>query len=211
MCEVIPTQCEIDFEHQVSPFGGQGKASHTDIMVIWDKAAVAVEAKFTEGQYELVDTWLGDNPTQNRRDVLNGWVQAISSITGKRPDGNSLRQMTYQALHRIASVQDKHGRRKAVIYLVFRQDNRAKDYYCTMLSRIAKGFGIEGHIDFAVLSVQVTPSDEYQHLITAWKQTRQYDQQFLKRLLLTRRLMQFGDGTFKTIKEGERVGTPDAP
>jgi hypothetical protein len=36
-----PTECEIDYEHQVGPFGGLGKASHTDIAqpFVWRRKA----------------------------------------------------------------------------------------------------------------------------------------------------------------------------
>jgi hypothetical protein len=62
----------MSFEYQVPPNRGRGKASHSDLMIGWDRAAAAIEAKWTEPEYELVSEWLGAKPTRNRKEVLSG-------------------------------------------------------------------------------------------------------------------------------------------
>ena len=62
----IPGDATLTFEFTVSPSMGNGKASHTDLMVQCPLAAIAIEAKYTEGPYPTVADWLGDLPTENK-------------------------------------------------------------------------------------------------------------------------------------------------
>lgn len=207
LCDALgwtaPTSCQIDFEHQVSPFAGEGKPSHTDSMITWRASAVAVEAKFTEGRYETVGQWLGENPTVNKRDVLNGWVEKIASVTGHSPVPAELDSITYQALHRVASVCSKEAERRAVLYLVFSYEGKGDGYYHDLLSRIRYGFCTDAHLRMGVVSVQVVPTVGYKSLIDEWTCTRQCDKGKLRTLLLTGQLVMFNNVRFQVIGEGE--------
>src|SRR5207247_11173459 len=65
---------EMHFEYEVPVQRGRGKSSYTDLMVLSEEVAVAIEAKFTEPRYESVDKWLGPTPTANRREGSEGWL-----------------------------------------------------------------------------------------------------------------------------------------
>src|SRR5262249_12519814 len=93
MLEEILARCgfaersTLHFEFQVAPPKGQGKASHTDLMVCTQTGCMAVEAKWTEPPYETVDEWLkgssqpGDEGRDNRREVLSGWLSLLQRMT----------------------------------------------------------------------------------------------------------------------------------
>src|SRR5712691_8249625 len=72
---------ELHFEYEVPVQRGRGKSSYTDLMVLGNDVAVAIEAKFTESRYESVGTWLGRAQTTNRGEVLDGWLRAIEAVT----------------------------------------------------------------------------------------------------------------------------------
>ena len=214
LCDALgwtaPASCQIDFEHQVSPFAGEGKPSHTDLMISWRGSAVGVEAKFTEGRYRTVREWLGEALTVNRRDVLNGWVEKIASVTGHSPTPAELDSMTYQALHRVASVCDKEAERRAVLYLVFSYEETGDGYYDDLLFRIRHGFRTDPHLRMGVVSVQVVPSDGYRSLIDEWTRTKQCDKTRLRTLLLSGQLMMFNNVRFRLVGEGEKANSGEA-
>ena len=55
--------------------GGQGKASMTDLMITSTSHAIAIEAKWTEGQPETIGHW---RISENRNKVLKGWLKYIT-------------------------------------------------------------------------------------------------------------------------------------
>lgn len=103
---------------------GKGKASMTDLMIITENHAIAVEAKFMEckdNHYKpLVEKWLNDAPKgytneyqkkihENREKVINGWLKYINDYLEHIKDYNKLREdkvlsIPYQLVHRIASA-----------------------------------------------------------------------------------------------------------
>lgn len=159
---------ELFFEYPVPVGKGRGKASMTDLMIITDKHAIAVEAKWTECKepYEpTIKDWLDENQEtkDNRENVLNSWIEYInryfekqdSSIGEIDADKIADTAIPYQLLHRIASAcasacpmadktEGKEERTKvaAVIYQLFYSDeslqNSAGGKNSTL--EVAKGF-----------------------------------------------------------------------
>jgi hypothetical protein len=104
-------------EYRVDTQAGTGKPSQTDVMLISGDRAIAVEAKWTEPEYDSVDTWLkagGDN----RASVLEGWLGPMAPHCGGELGIDSVRQVTYQTVHRAASACVA-GRKPGIAYLVF--------------------------------------------------------------------------------------------
>lgn len=66
----------LDFEHDVRPPKDAGRASCTDVMILTDHVAIAVEAKYTEPQDETVRDWLGGQP-MSKLTRLNRWLGLI--------------------------------------------------------------------------------------------------------------------------------------
>lgn len=95
---------DLHFEFKVRSPRGQGKASQTDLMVMTAAGCMAVEAKWTEPPYDTVAAWLGDSPTDNRLEVVRGWLDLIGSRIGTTPPLDAVRAITYQTIHRAASA-----------------------------------------------------------------------------------------------------------
>ena len=65
---------ELRFEYEVPVQRGQGRASCTDLMIVTDRAAMAIEAKYREPRYPTVPQWVEDGNSEKRREVLEaGW------------------------------------------------------------------------------------------------------------------------------------------
>jgi hypothetical protein len=156
---------DLHFEYAVPVAGGRGKASYTDLMILAEGIAVAIEAKFTEPPYESVDSWLGLSPTPNRRAVLDGWLGVISRVVGGPIEAGSVMDLPYQMIHRTASVCSLDVPRRHVVYQVF---GETPPYYVEHLQRFATALGGCDRIGLAVLGCPFRPSTVYRELAASW-------------------------------------------
>lgn len=161
-----PSDTEMHFEHEVPVQRGRGKSSFTDLMILADDVAVAIEAKFTEPRYESVATWLGGTPTTNRVDVLEGWLCAIEAAAETSISRDAVREIPYQLIHRTASVCCVGRRERLVVYQVF--GDSPADYYAEDLGRLAAAIGAPGRIAFVVLGCAYQSTDTYAQLTGRW-------------------------------------------
>ena len=64
------------FEYPVPVNGGKGKASMTDLMILADNYAIAIEAKWTEckHKYEVIGDWENSGDAVNHKKVLKDLI-----------------------------------------------------------------------------------------------------------------------------------------
>lgn len=161
-----PDHAEMHFEHKVPVQRGRGKPSYTDLMLLADDVAVAIEAKFTEPRYESVGTWLGPAPTTNRRDVVEGWLRAIGAVAETSILRDAVTDVPYQLIHRTASVCCVSRRKRFVAYQVFGDVPAA--YYAEDLGRLAAAVALRDRITFLVLGCAFRPTEAYAQLEARW-------------------------------------------
>ena len=159
-------QAELHFEYEVPVQRGRGKSSYTDLMILGDDVAVAIEAKFTEPRYESVETWLGPEQTTNRADVLDGWVRAIEAVTEAAIDRDVVRKLPYQLIHRAASVCCVGRPKRAVAYQVFGE--APGSYYAEDLRRLASVMVPGDRVSFYIVHSTFQPSAAYAQLVERW-------------------------------------------
>ncbi|MHC1729807.1 MAG: hypothetical protein AB9866_28020 [Syntrophobacteraceae bacterium] len=101
----LPSESELHFEFTVDPPQGRGKASHTDIMIRSGPHALAIEAKWSEPRYQVVRDWLleGNDP-ENRRQVLEGWLDLLQSKATWDLRIEAFSKAVYQMVHRASSA-----------------------------------------------------------------------------------------------------------
>lgn len=124
---------ELAFEYPVAVRRGRGKASYTDLMVIANQAAVAIEGKFTEPPYETVAAWLRSPAEPNRAEVLNGWLGLIADVTSRTLSLAAVADLPYQLIHRTASVCAVERPNRAVVYQLF---GHVPEYYQQSIERL---------------------------------------------------------------------------
>ena len=189
-----PESCVLEFEYQVLPDQGRGKASHTDVMFSWDDTCVGVEAKYTERPYETVHKWLAQGKNrQNRESVLSGWCNRISRVTEKTVSLSAVGDATYQMIHRIASTCSRHEPQKNVIYQVFSPTVENLSYYHTHLSRVRKIMGASPNLKLLLWVIDIVPSALYAEMTARW----QKDQSLQCRGEVIRGLFEGGLMTFR--------------
>ena len=161
-----PNHAKMHFEHAVPVQRGRGNSSYTDLMILAEDIAVAIEAKFTEPRYESVGTWLGRALTPNRRDVLEGWLRAIEAVAETSIPCDAVTHLPYQLIHRTASVCCVSRRKRLVVYQVFGDPPAA--HYAEDLGRLAAAIDVRDRITFLVLWCPFRPTDAYARLETRW-------------------------------------------
>lgn len=157
---------ELHFEYEVGVRRGRGKSSYTDLMILGDDVAVAIEAKFTEPKYRSVSTWRALGQKKNREDVLDGWIQAIEAVTESTIDREIVNGLPYQLIHRTASVCCVKRRKRFVVYQVF--GGSPAPYYIEDLRRLASAIATRDRVSFVVVGTAFHPTTAYAQLVTQW-------------------------------------------
>lgn len=156
----------LHFEYAVPVQSGRGKASFTDLMILTGNTAVAVEAKYTEPEYQNVGKWLGGESVGNRADVLKGWLDLINATTEASLTPESVSVLPYQVIHTSASACYPRKAHAALVYLVFHAD--VPDHYATHLSAFAALLPDHTRFSLHLVSCAIKGSEAYGAHTSRW-------------------------------------------
>jgi hypothetical protein len=184
-----PTDTELHFEYEVPVQAGRGKSSYTDLMILGNDIALAIEAKFTEPRYESVATWLGRAKSPNRADVVDGWIRAIETVTQASIARDAVRELPYQLIHRTASACCVSRRKRCVIYQVF-GDSLGR-HYADDLEQLVSALRTGDRISFLVLRCAFGLSTKYAQLKARWDADERNLSDAVREALLAGPLMEF--------------------
>lgn len=186
-----PQDATLAFEYTVSPTRGRGKSSHTDLMIRASSVAVACEAKYTEPDYDLVATWLGDSPSKNRESVLGSWLDMINSAIGCDLRIQQVGGITYQLIHRTASVCSVQASERAVIYHCF--DLSDGHCYENQLRQLSGLIAAPKKLKFSLFATTILKSQAYVQMQKEWQAKASSDFSVpVRKLLIDRTLATFG-------------------
>lgn len=118
--QVHTGEVKLYFEFQVASFG-RNKPSHTDLMILTDQVAIAIEAKWSEGQYDSLSKWFAKDPSDNRKTVISHWLNLISQKIGCVPCREDLNEVIYQMIHRTASACSFPAKKPILVYQSFEE------------------------------------------------------------------------------------------
>jgi hypothetical protein len=164
----LSNSVQLDFEHKVPVQQGSGKSSCTDLMILSDGIAVAIEGKFTELRYKDVRTWLGQFPSQNRTDVLSGWLDLLGrSVNGDFSIDNFF-NLPYQLIHRAASACYAGAKERWLVYQIFDATSENCQLYINDLSNLKSLVGMESGLRFCLVACTLMRSDQYANLEAMW-------------------------------------------
>ena len=168
-CVDFSDQIQLHFEYRVPAQAGRGQASCTDLMVISNSIAFAIEAKYTEDPYETVSKWSRSSNVQNREDVLGGWLSLIQSVTEVSLTFDDICSLPYQLIHRTASVCNVPATSRYIVYQIFEPNK--EDYYSERLQKLASllgGIGGGSPLSFVLMISPFEPLEHYQELLDLW-------------------------------------------
>lgn len=184
----------LSFEYQVIPPYGRGKASHTDLMLTWDNYCAAIEAKYTESEYDTVGKWLEKGNRENRLMVVKGWCKLLAENTGSDLTIDDVKKINYQLLHRAASACSFENRTQYLIYEVF-QDEGARQEKVDYQGKIKELLSLlkPNSIYGFVMKIPIKSSAEYEELKNQWRNGSRHLSREVLMGLRSGRLMDFGE------------------
>jgi hypothetical protein len=157
----------LSFESAVPVQQGHGKASFTDLMITTTNSAVAIEAKFTEPEYENVRSWLRMPPEDNRMHVRLGWMKLINKTTGAKLEHDKIVDLPYQLIHRTASACFLVKPYRRVVYLIF--GTQPVCQYADDISLFSRVLGVTSAIQIHLLRCQFKKLPVYEDLERCWR------------------------------------------
>lgn len=196
---VAPAEVELRFEHPTPVRHGRGKPSYTDLMIVGEKVAVAIEAKFTEPRYETVGEWLGGTPSSNRTAVLGGWLSHINDATGGHCTRESVGEVPYQVVHRTASVCAMNRPDRVVLYQVFKSP--LPSFYADDLRTLIRQLPNGSSLSAWVQSCPAHPLPEYQEVLARWDGGSRDVAADVRRLLVEDRLFEVSAGAILEVRQ----------
>lgn len=161
----VSTEVEVQFEFQVAPPVGKGIPSHTDVMLLSDTGALAVEAKWTETRYDTVGKWLqkGSN-LQNRQAVIQGWLGMLQPYARRRLELQDMLNSVYQMVHRAASACS-FDRKPKLAYLQFtplpNQSTANVQQLADDLSQLHSIMGVPDRFPFYLVEMEAKATEAF--------------------------------------------------
>ncbi|MGV7223183.1 MAG: DUF6946 family protein [Nitrospinales bacterium] len=177
------------FEYRVNVQKGVGNPSHTDLMLIIDKAGIAIEAKYTEPRYATVKKWRNDS--ENRRNVLEGWLNLIGSVTGESATIEAVDDIEYQLIHRLASVCHLKVKNRILVYQLFDSDDVKMGGYLSDLSKLKQIMSF--NFDCFLINIPIIKSDSYAVLQRRWDNRERKMSEDVLKVVRDEDLIHFGD------------------
>lgn len=169
---------DLHFEYTVHPPIGEGKPSHTDLMVCEGSSCMAVEAKWTEPPYPTVGNWLGpkDGRTTNRKNVLAGWLSLIQPFASTELTEESVEPITYQTIHRAASACAT-SERPQLAYLQFVSERHGdavtREKRLADLNRLRSALGRHDGFQIRLIEIDIEPTLAFEQLARLPKGSKQ--------------------------------------
>lgn len=198
----MPPDSALHLEYTVAPPKGNGKPSHTDLMIKSGDSALAIEAKWTEPRYETVGDWLkkGTN-RQNRDNVLSAWLGLLQKHVKPTLNVEVFSDIVYQMLHRAASACSA-GRNPKLTYLLFKPspDPKTADIRTIRddLTNLWKILGNPSTFPFYMVVVQLSPMDAF-HSISSLPKGNEATHEAVRDALYNERLFDFSENEIYTI------------
>lgn len=183
------------FEHETPVKKGVGKPSCSDLLISTNDSSILIEAKRTEGYYEKVGSWVGNN--KNRNDVLSGWIEYINDCTHSDFTKDHSMNFPYQMVHRIASACALKKKNTNVIYLGFDLNDRMVDYYKNNLNAIKHL--LNGSVHMYLITYSLIKQKEQMRLESEWERGARNLSVNVKEGIIKDELMDFNDRKIEKI------------
>jgi hypothetical protein len=206
----FPATYDLFLEYTVGPFGGRGKASHTDVMLTAGKDySLAIEAKWTEPMYEDVKDWpkKGATKTPNQKAVLKGWLDVLAKRLNCSLDVSSFDGIVYQMIHRAASAAFTSDSPRLAYFLFKPSPDSGSAMPDAILGKLEDLWTLLGKPEkfpFYVVEIETTPTEDYTPLRSLAKGEGATAEAVVAALRDSNPLFKFGGRTIRQV--GQEIG-----
>jgi hypothetical protein len=192
----------VAFERTVPSPQGEGRPSHTDAMVLSDKRALAIEAKWTEPRYETVAARLSrkDSDSRDSKEFVGGWLELLQPHATKALYLDDFSTCVYQVVHRAASACAL-GRAPSLAYLHFVPATKGaatSEQYLNDLSQVHALLGSPADFPFYFIELSMQPTKAFQ-AIEHLKKGDAKTGRMVRSALLASALFTFGEPSVRQI------------
>lgn len=166
-----PIGSTVHFEYRVpSPKQG-GNPSQTDVLLMSDTKVWAVEAKWTEPQYETVAKRIAkpESDGADPKETVMGWLNYIQPFSERDLRLDDFEDVVYQALHRAASacwVATERQLRPELVYLHFHPSNlrisATTEQYVEVLRQLHELLGSPSALKISVVEIPIKPTTAFE-------------------------------------------------
>jgi hypothetical protein len=136
-------------------------------MVKGQADTLAIEAKWTEQRYETVGDRIGRENTENRRQVMTGWLDLLQPHAARVLHVDDFHYAVYQMVHRAASACYK-AERPQLAYLHFTPDPSGKGatsaQYQSDLEHLQELLGNPAKFSFHLIEVEIRPTAAFEQI-----------------------------------------------
>jgi hypothetical protein len=155
--ELIKEDCDVCFEYPVKSITN-ATSSYTDVMLISETTAVAVESKWNES----IEFLCKDHKAKRKDKVQQHWINIISGYLNKEFTLKQFENIEYQLLHRVASACYLGKPNCKIVYQIFYTDSRKDDF----INEIVKLIQLidDSRIEFYIDSIQIKFMQKYLNL-----------------------------------------------
>ena len=155
--ELMIEDCDICFEYPVKSINN-ATSSYTDVMLISENTAIAVESKWNES----IEFLCKDHKAKRKDEVQQHWINIISGYLKNEFTLKQFEDIEYQLLHRVASACYLGKQNCKVVYQIFYTDTR-KDDFINEILKLIQLLG-DPRIEFYIDSVQIKFKEKYYSL-----------------------------------------------
>lgn len=204
----LPADMSVHFEYQVKSPRRNGTPSHSDLMLLSESSAAAVEAKWTEPRYPSVEKRLAkklksddEAEAQDPRDFVEGWLELLGPYCAKPLLLDHFSSAVYQTVHRAASACAL-SRSPTLVYIHFttpgaHRSKKYPDHYYKDLKYLHDLMGNPADFPFYLVEIPVEPTRQFiaiQNLTKGLEQTHREVRSAFSGILFN-----FGDPRIRAI------------
>jgi hypothetical protein len=213
----LPADVSVHFEYQVKSPRRNGTPSHSDLMLLSESSAGAVEAKWTEPRYPDIAKRLtrkarsdDEANVQDPRDFIEGWLELLGQYCAKPLRLDDFSSAVYQTVHRAASACAL-SRSPTLVYIHFlapgvHRSRKYPDHYYEDLKYLHGLMGNPVGFPFYLVEITVEPSPRFLAIQNLTKGLEQTDREV--RSAFSDRLFNFGDPRIRGISGLAKSSAP---
>ncbi|MGZ5038845.1 MAG: hypothetical protein ACXWGT_19040 [Usitatibacter sp.] len=209
-------ESSLHFEYEVAPPGVEGNPSQTDLMVLSEKRAIAIEAKWTEPRYPTVSARLKSRVaelvkrdlTKGTRDhqaeqeaVMAAWLGLLTAVSEEPAKLSEYGAAVYQTVHRAASACSL-SRPASLVYLHFEpspvKGSASADQYRGDLRHLHRLLGSPDGFPFYLVGVPLTATSAFGAIAGLQRGAVETDRH-VRKAIMTSRLFEFGEPHIERI------------
>jgi hypothetical protein len=157
-------QASLHFGYRVEPVAGRALAAETDLMVREGPSWLAIGAGWMEPPTESVGDWLSQSQTNNRLQVLDGWLKLLQPQAKRIVRPADVKSVSYRAVQQAASACLRGGRPQLACLHFGSAGHATTAEWLEDLDRLHAALGRPSAFPFHLIQVEIAPASAFERI-----------------------------------------------